>query len=76
MKTIEWNEIEAEFINWDNKDNFSASQRQILDFFKKRFINKEKELIKFLQWYRKQPHQGYKGINTTINEYLGKILIQ
>ena len=36
MKTEIWNQIEKDFIAWDNEGHSNASQRQILDWFKDR----------------------------------------
>lgn len=34
---MDWNQIEKDFIEWDNSTHSNASQRQILDWFKERF---------------------------------------
>jgi hypothetical protein len=31
----DWKQIEKDFIDWDVENNYSSSQRQILDWFKK-----------------------------------------
>jgi hypothetical protein len=36
MKIVEWQQIEKDFIEWDNTGHSNASQRQILNWFKKR----------------------------------------
>lgn len=33
-----WQSIESDFIKWDNETHSNASQRQILDWFKERFV--------------------------------------
>ena len=33
----DWQQIEKDFIEWDNESHSNASQRQILDWFKDRF---------------------------------------
>lgn len=32
-----WQQIEQDFIKWDNETHSNASQRQVLDWFKERF---------------------------------------
>jgi hypothetical protein len=33
----DWKQIEKDFIDWDVENNYSSSQRQILDWFKEQF---------------------------------------
>lgn len=49
-----WNQIERDFIEWDIQGRFSATQRQILDWFKERFEKqyegKEYFEREFVEW--------------------------
>jgi hypothetical protein len=39
----DWKQIESEFIKWDNATHSNASQRQILDWFRDKFIEQESQ---------------------------------
>ena len=39
MTTEQWLQVEAEFKVWDEEGMFGASQRQILDWFKAKFLS-------------------------------------
>ena len=41
MDAIKWEQIEKEFIEWDKKGRFIASQRQILNWFKNKLSQTE-----------------------------------
>jgi hypothetical protein len=49
MKKTDWKQIEKDFIEWDNEGHSNASQRQILNWFEKRFSQKFKKLEQELQ---------------------------
>lgn len=38
METAEWQQIEKDFVEWDNATHSNASQGQIMDWFKKRLF--------------------------------------
>jgi hypothetical protein len=37
----EWDQIEVEFKEWDEATKFSSSQRQLLDWFKRRIFERQ-----------------------------------